>query len=312
MLEEKCKNEIQDGSASCENESVQAEQVVAPTAAKFFSGKKKIAIIAVLVAVVLIAAAALTTVVVQEANKISMKEYVKVTMEGYEGHGRMTFEFADVTFGMRAAGDEDAQKFGDREDADYFVNYRAEDVPEALREKLPKAKRLLDSIEIDYTLPEGKDSNSLENGDVITFTVTYNEILAQDMGLTFKNTTFEYVVEGLKSIQQIDLLSYCELQVGGWEGYGRVELVCKETATIQVGDMTFYMEEGVKRIRYTSPDGNNGAILLNIIGDTYNKSNGDVIKPNLNLHSRGFEAHGVEVIGLDKEYTVSGLPANPQ
>lgn len=303
MLCEKCGREIPDGNVSCANCTPQAEQ-------KKRSINKKTAMI-VGVAAVLIVAVALILVFTVPDNGISMKNYVKVTMEGFDGYGRMTFEFGDVTFGMRAVGDEEATKFGDREDGDYFVNYRADDLPQEYRENLPKAKRLLDSVEISHTLTSGKNGNSLKNGDVITFTVTYNQLLAEDMGLSFKDTTFEYVVEGLKPLEQFDLLSYCELKVEGFNGFGRVELACKETLTKQVGDITFYMEEGKERIRYTAPDGYSGAIALDVLGECFNKSNGDVVKPNLNIHAKGFAPYGVEVVGLSKEYTVSGLPDNP-
>ena len=305
MLCEKCGREIPDNSESCAHCTPKTEQK------KKSRTNKKLALIIGAIAAALIIAVTLILVFTAQDKGISMKNYVKVNMEGFEGYGRMTFEFGDVTFGMRAAGDEAAIKFGDREDSDYFVNYHADDIPEAYRENLPKAKRLLDSIEIDYTLTSGKDSNSLKNGDVITFTVTYNQLLAEDMGLSFKDTTFQYVVEGLKPLEQFDLLSYCELKVEGFNGFGRVELACKETLTKQVGDITFYMEEGKEHIRYTAPDGYSGAIALDVLGESFNKSNGDVIKPNLNLHAKGFAPYGVEVVGLSKEYTVSGLPDNP-
>lgn len=306
MLCEKCGNEIPDGSASCGCCTHPAEQTSKKTS------KKRTILICTIAAAVLIAGIVLGMIFIAPDNRISMQNYVKVTMEGYDGYGRMTFEFGDVTFGMRVAGDEEAIKFGDRDDKDYFVNYDAEDIAEAYRENLPKAKRLLSSVDITYTLPEGKKVTTLKNGDVITFTVTYNQRLAEDMGLEFKDTTFQYVVEGLKPEEEFDLLAQCQLLAEGTNGFGLVKIVCKETTTKQVGDITFHMEEGKSLIRYTAPDGYSGAITLDVLGDNYNKSNGDVIKSNLNLHARGFEAYGVLLVGLGKEYTVAGLPDFPE
>lgn len=330
MFCENCGKQIPDGSAFCENCGARMEPAAASAApvataapakksATFASLMEKVKaihqknkLIFPIVGAVVVLAVVLIIVFSILGKQVSMKNYLEITMEGYDGYGQMSYEFGDVSFGMRAAGDTDSKEFGDHDDEEYFTSYDSSDVSKDYRKKLAKAQRLVDSIEISYEMPEGKTSDSLKNGDVITFTVKCDEDLAEDLGLSIKDTTFEYVVEGLKPIAQFDVLSYFELKAEGYDGYGDVELVCNQTGSKQVGGLTFNMETGASRIRYTTQDGYEGSIYVYIQGETYNKSNGDVVAVELDLYTEDYVYYGVELIGLQKEYTVSGLKETTQ
>lgn len=256
---------------------------------------------------VLAVAVALIIVFSILGKQVSMKNYLKITMEGYDGYGSMSYEFGDVSFGLRAAGDKDCKEFGDGYDDEYFLDYDRDDVSKDYRDNLKKAQQLVASIEIDYKLPEGKTEGNLSNGDVITFTVEIDEKVAEKLDLTIKDTTFEYTVEGLMPLEKFDVLSYFDVQVEGYDGYGSVKLRVNQSTTKQVGDITFTMEADDTRITWENKDGYSGSIRPSFEGNYYNLSNGTTLKVVTNMSPDYLIDDGVELVGLEKEYAVSTL-----
>ena len=327
MFCENCGKQNADGAAFCEHcgTRIAAEAApVAPTApvataepakkitvagliakAKAIHQKNKLIFpIAGAVVVVAIALIILFSIL---GKQVSMKNYLEITMEGYDGYGYMSYDFGDVSFGLRAAGDKDCKEFGDGDDDEYFLGYDKSDVSKDYRDNLKKAQQLVASLEISYELPEGKTNSNLSNGDVITFTIECDEKIAEKLGLTIKDTTFEYTVEGLKTLAQFDVLSCFDLKAEGYDGYGSVKLECNQNGTKQLGDITFEMETGESRIRWTDKDGYSGSVWVSIESDNYNLSNGDTVKIGAGISSDALISDGVELIGLEKECTVSGL-----
>ena len=322
MFCENCGTQIPDGSVFCENCGAKMEVAEAPVApvataapakksfsfaslmekAKAIHQKNKL--IFPIAGAVVVLAIALIIVFSILGKQVSMKDYLDITVEGYNGYGTIDADFGYMSFGMRAAGDKDAKEFGDYDEDDYLS---ASDVDKDYRKNWKKALRLSETIGINYEYPEGKSNGTLSNGDVLIFTIEVDEEMAEEMGLTIKDTTFEYTVEGLKPIAQFDVLSYFDLKAEGYDGYGNVEVVCNQTGTKQVGGITFDMEEGEERIRYSSEDGYSGSLYVYIDGDIYKKSNGDTVKVKLDVYAENFVHYGVELVGLEKEYTVSGL-----
>lgn len=324
MFCENCGKQNPDGAAFCEHCGTRIETVVTPAApvatavpakkltfaslvekAKAIHQKNKL--IFPIAGAVLVLAIALIIVFSILGKQVSMKNYLEITMEGYDGYGQMSYDFGDVSFGLRAAGDKDCKKFGDGDDDEYFLGYDKSDVSKDYRDNLKKAQKLVDSIDISYELPEGKNSDTLANGDVITFTIEYDEDVAEDLGLTIKDATFEYTVEGLKPIAKFDVLSYFDLKAEGYDGYGSVELVCNKSGSEKVGDITFEMEAGEGRIRWTDGDGYSSSIWPYLDGEIGDVFNGDTVKAKLDISADVLVSEGVELIGLEKEYTVSGL-----
>ena len=322
MFCENCGAQIPDGSVFCENCGTKMEVAEAPAVpvataapakkpfsfaslmekAKAIHQKNKL--IFPIAGAVVVLAIALTIVFSILGKQVSMKNYLDITVEGYDGYGAIDTDFGYMSFGMRAAGDKDSKEYGDYDEDDYLS---ASDVDKDYRKNWKKALRLIETVGISYEYPEGKSDGTLSNGDVLIFTIEVDEKMAEEMGLTIKDTTFEYTVEGLKPIAQFDVLSYFDLKAEGYDGYGNVGVACNQTGTKQVGGITFDLEEGEERIRYSSEDGYSGSLYVYIDGDTYKKSNGDTVKVALNVYTENFVTYGVELVGLEKEYTVSGL-----
>ncbi len=327
MFCENCGKQIPDGSAFCEEcgtrIAVEAAPVApaapvavaAPAKKLTFAGlvekvkaiHQKNKLIFPIAGAVVVIAIALLIVFSILGKQVSMKDYLEITMEGYDGYGQMFYDFGDVSFGLRAAGDKDCKEFGDGDDDEYFLGYEKNDIPKDYRSNLKKAQKLVASIEISYELPEGKTSDELANGDVITFTIECDEDVAEDLGLTIKDTTFEYTVEGLKPIAQFDVLSYFDLKAEGYDGYGSVELVCNQSGSKQIGDVTFEMVAGESRIRWTDGDGYSSSLWPYLDGETGDVFNGNTVKAKLDIFADVLVSEGVELVGLEKEYTVSGL-----
>ncbi len=330
MFCENCGKQIPDGSAFCENCGARVEVAPAPAApvetatpvaaaapakkltfaslvekAKAIHQKNKL--IFPIAGAVVVIAIALIIVFSILGKQVSMKNYLEITMEGYDGYGQMSYDFGDVSFGLRAAGDKDCKEFGDGDDDEYFLSYDKSDVSKDYRDNLKKAQKLVESIAISYELPEGKSSDKLANGDVITFTIECDEDMAEKLGLTIKDTTFEYTVEGLKPVAKFDVLSYFDLKAEGYDGYGSVKLVCNKTASEKVGDITFEMEAGEGRIRWTDGDGYSSSIWPYLDGEISDVLNGNTVKAKLDISADVLVREGVELVGLEKEYTVSGL-----
>ena len=240
-------------------------------------------------------------------KQVSMKNYMNITVEGYDGYGTMSYDFGDVTFGLRACGDKDSKEYKERKDNEHFLSYDREDVSKDYRKKLEDAQDLVESIEITCEMPEGKSSGKLSNGDVVKFTIKVDEELAKELGLTIKNTSFEYTIEGLKPLAQFDVFSYFDLKGEGYDGYGKIKLECNQSGSKTVGDLTFEMEAGSTYVRYTDKDGYNGSVYVYLEGDTYNKSNGDKVMAKIDVYKEGFVSYGVGLTAFEKEYTVEGL-----
>lgn len=332
MFCENCGTKIPDGSVFCENcgARLEAEPAPAPApvqpaapAAAAAPAKKTVTLAALMEKVksihqknklifpiaggVLIVAIALIILFSILGKQVSMKDYLDITMEGYDGYGQMVCDFGDVAFGMRAVGDKDSKGYDDYDNNESFLGMGNSDVSKDYRKNLSKAKKLVESVTIDYQLPEGKTHSTLANGDIITFTVECNEKVAEDLGLTIKDTEFTYKVEGLKPLEKFDVLSYFDLKCEGYDGYGKVQLVCNQSASKQLGDITFTMEAGEQYLQYQEKDGYSSSIWVYLDGDTYNKSNGDVMKAKLDISADYLVGNGIELTGLEKEFTVSGL-----
>ncbi len=244
-------------------------------------------------------------------KQVSVKDYMSITVEGYNGYGKLHYEFGDVTFGLRACGNKDSKAYKERKDSEEdFLKFQEGDVPEEYQKKLENAKKLVESVKITYTLPNGKSANTLSNGDVITFTIELDKDLAKELKLTIQDTTFTYLVVGLKQSTEFDVLSCFELQADGYDGYGVVKPVCKQNATKQVAGITFVMEAGADYIRYSLENGLSGTIQPYVQGNSYNKSNGDKVELKADVYTDGFLNYGVKLMGLERKFTVDGLKEN--
>lgn len=337
MFCEKCGKQIPDGSAFCDGCGAKLTQEAAPVeaaapvaapaapaaaaapaakpnffavlAAKAKAIHQKNKLIFPIAGAVLVVAIAVLVVLGILGRQVSMKDYMDVQAEGYDGYGYVTFDFGHTSFGMRAVGDKDVEGYDeDLEEDEDFRYMDKSDVDKEYRDNFKDAQKLVESIEFELTYPEDKSNGRLSNGDVIKVEIKCDEDRAEELGLTLQDLSFEYTVEGLKAVSEVDILSYFDLVGEGYDGYGRVQLKCNTTGTKQIGSLIFDMEKGQNYITYHYEDEEWTNSIYPYINDSYNKSNGDKVEAKVDYSEDYFlERGGVKLINLTKELTVSDL-----
>ena len=340
MFCEKCGKQIPDGSAFCDGCGAKLTQEVAPVAAPeaapavapaapaapakppFFATllakakaiHQKNKLIFPIAGAVVVVALALVIVFGILGRQVSVKDYMDVITEGYDGYGYVYFDFGHTSFGMRVVGDKDVKGYdAELEEDDDFRYMEKGDVSKKYRDNFSDAQKLVQSIEYDLTFPEGKENGQLSNGDVIKVKITCKKSYAEDLGLTLNDLTYDYVVKGLEPVAEFDVLSYFDLVGEGYDGYGSVELQCNYTGEVKVGGLIFVMTKGERYIEYHYEDEEwTDSISPYIISSTYNKSNGDKVEVSVNYSESYFIDHGVKLVNREKEYTISDLTASQE
>ncbi len=330
MFCENCGKQIPDGSAFCDgcgaklNQAAEPAQAAAPVAAPAAPAKapffatllakakaihQKNKLIFPIAGAVVVVAIALVIVFSILGRQVSMKDYMDILPEGYDGYGYVSFDFGHTSFGMRAVGDKDVKGYdAELEEEDDFRYMEKGDVSKEYRDNFKNAQKLVDSIEYEVIYPEDKSNGRLSNGDVIKVKITCKESYAEDLGLTLQDLTFDYTVEGLKAVTEFDVLSYFDLVGEGYDGYGKVQLKCNHTGTKQVGNLIFDMTEGKEYISYHYEGEEwTSSIYPYIRTDRYNKSNGDKVEVTVDYAEDYFIEKGVKLVNLEKEYTVDDL-----
>ena len=100
------------------------------------------------------------------------------------------------------------------------------------------------SIVYNVEYPDGKENGTLSNGDVIKITAEYDEDLAKEMHITVKDTEYEYTVEGLADLIEVDLFE--GLEVGWGVSYygGTPTLKVEQTSEDELlQNISYYTEE---------------------------------------------------------------------
>ena len=100
------------------------------------------------------------------------------------------------------------------------------------------------SIVYNVEYPEGKENGTLSNGDVIRITAEYDEDLAKELHVNVKDTEYEYTVEGLADLIEVDLFEGLEV---GWgvSYYGDTPtLKVEQTSEDELlSNISYYTEE---------------------------------------------------------------------
>ena len=336
MFCEKCGKQIPDGSAFCDGCGAKLTQEAAPVAAPepapaavpaaapaapakppFFATllakakaiHQKNKLIFPIAGAVVVVALALVIVFGILGRQVSVKDYMDVTTEGYDGYGYVYFDFGHTSFGMRVVGDKDVKGYdAELEEDDDFRYMEKGDVSKKYRDNFNDAQKLVQSIEYELTFPEGKENGQLSNGDVIKVKITCKKSYAEDLGLTLNDLTYDYVVAGLEPVAELDVLSYFDLVGEGYDGYGKVQLKCNFSGTKKVGGLVFDMTEGESYISYHYEDEEwTSSIYPYVRSDTYNKSNGDKVEVTVDYAEDYFIERGVKLVNREKEYTISDL-----
>ena len=100
------------------------------------------------------------------------------------------------------------------------------------------------SVVYNVEYPEGKENGTLSNGDVIKITAEYDEDLAKELHINVKDTEYEYTVEGLADLIEVDLFEGLEV---GWgvSYYGATPtLKVEQTSEDELlSNISYYTEE---------------------------------------------------------------------
>ena len=328
MFCENCGKQIEDGSTFCEHCGAKCESApapapeaatpAAPKAPPAFLVKLKATVAAIhkkgkwilpVCGAALVAIIVAIILLVSAGNTVSMRDYLKIEVTGYEGYAEFNCRLDESSLLARALGCKDCKTYGDFEKL-------SDEVKESYYTKSqnnPNAYTFYSSLDYDYELPEGKSESDLRNGDVITITLTCDEAAAKQLGITLKSETFQYTVAGLKAAESFDLLQYFDVVYEGADGYAYAEVRCNTTQDIEVGNITFELEADLDyfTVRYENNDGGSWSDTFWPYIDSDNNgnlSNGDVITMLLNIYNpEDFVQYGVALSATEKEITVAGL-----
>lgn len=299
MFCENCGKQLPDDSAFCDNCGTKITPVapVQPVAEKQpFVLTKKHKIIG-LAGIGVIVLAIIIAIIAGVAGKtIKLKKYVTITTEGYNGYASIDYEVDFPAIFEKMTG-EDVTKFEDLEDFESLKNSA---------ELIQKAMLLEEGIDVDVTYPEGKDSDRLANGDVVTLTLTFDEKVAEKLDIRVKNATIEHKVEGLVDANVYDVLSHFNVTFAGYEGNGEATIVPKDS-TETVGGIRFTTDDERTRVNYYVSSGDYEGYFYIEINNDEDLKNGDKVTLTVNAYAEELSEYGVILDGLTKEFTVSGL-----
>lgn len=148
------------------------------------------------------------------------------------------------------------------------------------------------SIVYNVEYPEGKENGTLSNGDVIKITAEYNEDLAKELHINVKDTEYEYTVEGLADLIEVDLFEGLEV---GWgvSYYG-------STPTLEVNQTS--EDELLSNISYYTEEVDDDTIEVTASIDEENLiSQGYIAKDNLYTKTYDVGQRPIPITSLDGE-----------
>lgn len=264
-------------------------------------------IIAAALVVVIVVGIVLAVVLTNNAKKVEMADYVKVEVSGCDGYGNITYEFDSFSFFLRLTGDKSASGYG-AIDPDTFP----EEQREPIQQQAMKYKALLNSVDVTLELPEGRTDDTLHNGDKVTVKVTCDTTKAEGLDANIITGEFTYEVKDLEAPKTFNVLDYYEVVFDGYDGYGSYELVCKESAVVQLGKIAVETkaDESYITVHISDEDGGwENTYYVEVTADSYrNLSNGDTLTLSVPyLDEDEYTEYGVIMENLEQEITVSGL-----
>lgn len=123
---------------------------------------------------------------------------------------------------------------------------------------------------------------NLKNGDKVTAKITYDQTLAKQLNITFKNTEKVVAVSGLEKGTEVDVFKDIVVSFAGTSPDGSVSIINKSS------------DPFVSEVTFLPPDGK--------------VANGDIISVDVIYDDQEAIAQKVIVKQNSKDYTVSGLP----
>ncbi len=303
MFCENCGKQLPDNSAFCDNCGMQmtavapaapAQPAVAKQPFVLTKQHKLFGLIGIGVAALII----IVAIIVGIAGKtVNLENYITITPDGYNGYATIAYELDYYAIFEKVTG-QDISHIESMDDLDSLANATS---------VMAKAELLEGGLNVDVTYPDGKESGRLANGDVVTFTVTFDKDDAEKLDAKFKDATIKYVIEGLADADVYDVLSHFDVSFEGCDGDGHAVLTPTES-TETVGGIRFTVHEDDDCVYYYISDtDDDGYLYVEFSGDTYDLSTGDTVTVTVSAESNRLAEYGVILDGLTKECEVAGL-----
>ncbi len=144
------------------------------------------------------------------------------------------------------------------------------------------ALRFAETFKFTYDGQNDEDSY-FSNGDVVTINVTYDESMANSLGLSFVDSSFQYTIDGLEDKLEASPFDGLTVKFSGVAPYGSVQLDKSNCIQYVIDNVTFHC-------------------------DNYDLSNGDKVVVYAEFNSEIAERNGYVFTEDVKKYTVVGLP----
>lgn len=278
-------------------------------AAAALAGKKNLIIIAA-AAIVVIIIAVVVILNLTKYQTIDAKDLVRVEFKGMDGKGTAVAMLNTD----REEYDEKKDKMTTVKGSDYLVQSGDDDYKDRLMGAYSKAGSKSDAKDmqevimdlnkdgelrnISFELSEEKD---LKNGDTVTVTVEYEEEDFKEAGIKLENTEFEVEVEGLNTVETIDLFDYVEVKFDGYDGSGTYTVEKKADMPEDIKDSVDF---GRADYSDTLKNGDKVKVEAYVYG-TYDDGDGGIFLKTKD--DKYYDYGGKSGEDLTKEFEVSGL-----
>ena len=278
-------------------------------AAAALAGKKNLIIIAA-AAIVVIIVAVVVILNLTKYQKVDAKELVRVEFNGMDGKGTAVAVLNTDTEEY----DEKKDKMVTKKGSDFLVQSGDDDYKDRLLSawskagSKSKAKDMQDVIldekkdgelrNISFELSDEKD---LKNGDTVTVTVEFDEDEFKEAGIKLENTEFEVEVEGLKTVETIDLFEYVDVKFDGYDGFGTYSVEKKADIPEDIKD---YVDFGKYDYESNLKNGDKVKVQAYVYGNYDDGDGGVYLKTKDDKYYDYGYKKGEDLL---KEFDVSGL-----
>lgn len=213
---------------------------------------------------VLVAAIVLIIILVTAPKKIDLNQYVSINYDGYNGYATAYYDLD------RSLQSDLQETLGIKDDLSNLGNILES------AEKSANLYAAVSSIRVELD-----KSEKISNGDVITATISYDNELANKVGIQFVGESVTATVEGLEEIHKVDPFDGFVISFSGTAPDGRAD----------------YSYEGTESISYYDYE----------VSPTKGLSNGDTITVTMSKSESDTVRNGYIYTENSKTYTVAGL-----
>jgi hypothetical protein len=131
-------------------------------------------------------------------------------------------------------------------------------------------------------------SENLSNGDVVNLRISYNNTLAESLGVMFTGTAIRYTIEGLDEFTNLSLKEAANIEFKGFNGFGSMSL------SIDRDFFSASEQNIINSIRYS-------------FEASENLKNGDSIEVEVSYNESEAQRLGIKMTDTNFSVTVEGL-----